>query len=70
MRLRLFTLGRMLRRMRRQKFGFAPAEMIESFLESSAQAMTAIAEALNGKSRVVIDDSRLVAMRVATENAA
>jgi uncharacterized membrane protein YccC len=67
MRLRLFTLGRMLRRMRRQKFGFAPAEMIESFLESSAQAMTAIAEALNGKSRVVIDDSRLVAMRVATE---
>jgi hypothetical protein len=44
MRLRLFTLGRLLRRMRREKFGFAPAEMVEHFLESSAHVMTAIGE--------------------------
>jgi uncharacterized membrane protein YccC len=67
MRLRLFTLGRMLRRMRRQKFGFAPAEIIESFLESSAHAITAIGESLVRKSPVPTDDSRLAAMRTATE---
>ena len=41
-RVRLFTLGRLLRRMRREKFGFAPAEMVETFLESASQVMTAI----------------------------
>jgi uncharacterized membrane protein YccC len=67
MRLRLFTLGRMLRRMRREKFGFAPAEMIESFLESSAKAMTAIAESLVRRTPVIIDDSLVAALRSSTE---
>jgi uncharacterized membrane protein YccC len=67
MRLRLFTLGRMLRRMRREKFGFAPAELIESFLEASARMMTAIADALARKSPVAIDDSSLLTMRSSTD---
>ncbi len=41
-RLSLFTLGRLLRRMRREKFGFASAEMLEHFLESAARVVTAI----------------------------
>ena len=67
MRLRLFTLGRLLRRMRREKFGFAPAEMVESFLESSAHVMAIIGESLLRNAPVVIDESWISELRAATE---
>jgi uncharacterized membrane protein YccC len=66
-RLRLFTLGRLLRRMRRQKFGFAPAEMVETFLEASARVMTAIGESLTRGAALTIDEYRTIEMRAATE---
>ena len=56
-RLHLFMLGRLLRRMRREKFGFAPAEMVESFLESAAQVMTAIGTSLERNGPLAIDES-------------
>jgi uncharacterized membrane protein YccC len=65
MRLRLFTLGRLLRRMRREKFGFAPAEMVESFLESSAHVMTAIGESLERSAPLATDESWRTEMRAA-----
>jgi uncharacterized membrane protein YccC len=66
-RLRLFTLGRLLRRMRREKFGFAPAEMVESFLESAAHVMTAIGESLARNSPLTNDESWMNELRAATE---
>ena len=66
-RLRLFTLGRLLRRMRREKFGFAPAEMIEHFLQAVSHVMTAIGESLRQNSPLKIDDAWLTAMHVETE---
>ncbi len=66
-RLRLFTLGRLLRRMRREKFGFAPAEMVEHFLEAVSQVMTAIGESLRQNAPLKIDDAWLTAMHVETE---
>jgi uncharacterized membrane protein YccC len=66
-RLRLFTLGRLLRRMRREKFGFAAAEMVESFLESAAHVMTAIGESLARNAPVTINESWMTEMRTATE---
>jgi uncharacterized membrane protein YccC len=66
-RLRLFTLGRLLRRMRREKFGFAPAEMVEHFLESISQVMSAIGESLRQNAPLKIDDAWLTAMHVETE---
>ena len=56
-RLSLFTLGRLLRRMRREKFGFAPAEMLEHFLESAAHVMIAIGESLAIGGPLKIDES-------------
>jgi uncharacterized membrane protein YccC len=56
-RLRLFMLGRLLRRMRREKFGFAPAEMVESFLEPAARVMTAIGESLERNAPLATDES-------------
>jgi uncharacterized membrane protein YccC len=56
-RLSLFTLGRLLRRMRREKFGFAPAEMLEHFLESAAHVMTAIGESLARNAPLKIDEA-------------
>jgi uncharacterized membrane protein YccC len=67
MRLRLFTLGRLLRRMRREKFGFAPAEMVEHFLESSAHLMTAIGESLLRNGPAAIDESWVHEIHNATE---
>jgi uncharacterized membrane protein YccC len=67
MRLRLFTLGRLLRRMRREKFGFAPAEMVESFLESSARVLAVVGESLARTAPVVIDESWISDLRAATE---
>jgi uncharacterized membrane protein YccC len=67
MRLRLFTLGRLLRRMRREKYGFAPAEVVESFLESAAQAITAIAESLAQNAPLKLNESWLDEMHNATE---
>lgn len=66
-RLRLFTLGRLLRRMRREKFGFAPAEMVEHFLESISHVLTAIGESLRQNAPLKIDDAWLTAMHVETE---
>jgi uncharacterized membrane protein YccC len=66
-RLRLFTLGRLLRRMRREKFGFAPAEMLEHFLESAAHVMTAIGESIAHDASPAIDESWLAEMRNTTE---
>jgi uncharacterized membrane protein YccC len=66
-RLRLFTLGRLLRRMRREKFGFAPAEMIEHFLEAVSHVLTAIGESLRHNAPLKIDDVWLTAMHVETE---
>ena len=66
-RLRLFTLGRLLRRMRREKFGFAPAEMIEHFLESISHVMTAIGDSLRQNAPLKIDDAWLTSMHVSTE---
>jgi uncharacterized membrane protein YccC len=67
-RLRLFTLGRLLRRMRREKFGFAPAEMVEHFLESISHVTTAIGESLRQNAPLKIDDAWLSAMHTATES--
>jgi uncharacterized membrane protein YccC len=67
-RLRLFTLGRLLRRMRREKFGFAPAEMVEHFLESIAHVTTAIGESLRQNAPLKIDDAWLTAMHLETES--
>jgi uncharacterized membrane protein YccC len=67
MRLRLFTLGRLLRRMRREKFGFAPAEMVEAFLEAAARVMAAIADALTRGVPLEVDEASLHEMRHATE---
>jgi uncharacterized membrane protein YccC len=67
MRLRLFTLGRLLRRMRRDKFGFAPAEILEHFLEISAQVMTAIGESLAQDIPLQIDESWANELRAAAE---
>ena len=66
-RLRLFTLGRLLRRMRREKFGFAPAELIEHFLESVSHVMTAIGESLRHNAPLKIDEAWLTAMIAETE---
>jgi len=68
MRLRLFTLGRLLRRMRREKFGFAPAEMVESFLESAARVMTAIGESLERSATLATDESWRTEMRAAVNS--
>ncbi len=68
MRLRLFTLGRLLRRMRREKYGFAPAEMVESFLEFAARAMTTIAESLAQDTPLEINETWLNEMYNATES--
>jgi len=67
MRLRLFTLGRLLRRMRREKFGFDPAEMLEHFLESAARVMTAIGESLLRNRPAAIDESWVRELKDATE---
>jgi uncharacterized membrane protein YccC len=66
MRLRLFTLGRLLRRMRREKFGFAPAEMVESFLESAAHVMSAIGDSLERGAALSINESWMLEMRTIT----
>jgi uncharacterized membrane protein YccC len=68
MRLRLFTLGRLLRRMRRETFGFAPAEMVESFLESAASVMTAIGEALERNVSVAANELSAGEMRAAIDS--
>lgn len=67
MRLRLLTLGRLLRRMRREKFGFAPAEMLEHFLESAGRVMTAIGESLTRNAPLTMDQSWANEIRAATE---
>jgi uncharacterized membrane protein YccC len=67
-RLRLFTLGRLLRRMRREKFGFAPAEMVESFLESAAYVMTAIGESLERSAPLATNESWRSEMRAAIDS--
>jgi uncharacterized membrane protein YccC len=66
-RLGLFTLGRLLRRMRRQKFGFAPAEMVDTFLEAASHVMAAIAQALAQGTPLQLDETILNDMRHATE---
>jgi uncharacterized membrane protein YccC len=63
MRLRLFTLGRLLRRMRREKFGFAPAEIVESFLESAAYVMAAIGDSLARGAALSLNESWMLEMR-------
>jgi uncharacterized membrane protein YccC len=65
--LRLFTLGRLLRRMRREKFGFAPAEMVDSFLESAAHVMTAIGESLIRNSPLTSNESWMNELRTTTD---
>ncbi len=69
-RLRLFTLGRSrLRRMRRERnSGFAPAEMIEHFLESSAHVMKAIGESLQRNTPLKMNPVWLDEMRSTTED--
>jgi uncharacterized membrane protein YccC len=67
-RLRLFTLGRLLRRMRREKFGFAPAEMVESFLESAARVMIAIGESLERNAPLAANESWLSEMSAAIDS--
>ncbi len=67
-RLRLFTLGRLLRRMRREKFGFAPAEMIEHFLESTSQVMKAIGESLQRNTALKVNPVWLDEIRSTTED--
>jgi uncharacterized membrane protein YccC len=67
-RLRLFTLGRLLRRMRREKFGFAPAEMIEHFLESASHVMKAIGESLQRNTTLKMNPVWLDEMRSTTED--
>ena len=67
-RLRLFTLGRLLRRMRRETFGFAPAEMVESFLESAAHWMTTIGESLERNTSVAANELSLNEMRATIDS--
>ena len=67
MRLRLLTLGRLLRRMRREKFGFASAEMLEHFLESAGRVMTAIGESLTRNAPLTMDESWANEIHTATE---
>ncbi len=67
LRLSLLTLGRLLRRMRREKFGFASAEMLEHFLESAAHVMTAIGESLSRDAPLRVDEPWLSEMHNATE---
>jgi uncharacterized membrane protein YccC len=67
-RLRLFTLGRLLRRMRRERFGFAPAEMIEHFLESASHVMQAIGESLQRNATLKMNPAWLDEMRSTTED--
>jgi uncharacterized membrane protein YccC len=67
-RLRLFTLGRLLRRMRRETFGFAPAEMVESFLESAARLMIAIGESLERNGSAAAGEFSLNEMRAAIDS--
>ena len=67
-RLRLFTLGRLLRRMRREKFGFAPAEMVETFLEAAAHTVTAIGESLARGTPLGINESNMLEMRTVTDS--
>jgi uncharacterized membrane protein YccC len=67
MRLRLLTLGRLLRRMRREKFGFASAEMLEHFLESAGRVMTAIGESLTRNAPLTMDQSWANEIHTATE---
>ena len=66
-RLSLFTLGRLLRRMRRERFGFASAEMLEHFLESAARVMTAIGESLARDAPLKIDETWRSEMHAAVE---
>jgi uncharacterized membrane protein YccC len=66
-RLSLFTLGRLLRRMRREKFGFASAEMLEHFLESAAHVMTAIGESLARDAPLKVDQTWRSEMHTAVE---
>ena len=66
-RLRLFTLGRLLRRMRREKFGFAPAEMIEHFLESASHVMKAIGDSLQRNATLKMNPVWLDEMRSTTD---
>jgi uncharacterized membrane protein YccC len=66
-RLRLFTLGRLLRRMRREKFGFAPAEMVDAFLEATSRVMQEIGDALARSATLAIDETSQHEMRHATE---
>jgi uncharacterized membrane protein YccC len=67
-RLRLFTLGRLLRRMRREKFGFAPAEMIEHFLESTSHVMKTIGESLQRNTTLKVNPVWLDEIRSTTED--
>jgi uncharacterized membrane protein YccC len=67
-RLRLFTLGRLLRRMRREKFGFAPAEMVETFLEAASRVVTAIGESLALGAPLGINESNMLEMRTVTDS--
>jgi uncharacterized membrane protein YccC len=67
-RLSLLMFGRLLRRMRREKFGFAPAEMLEHFLESAAHVMTAIGESLARDAPLKIDEAWLNEMHTAVES--
>jgi uncharacterized membrane protein YccC len=66
-RLSLFALGRLLRRMRREKFGFASAEMLEHFLESAAKVVTAIGESLARDAPLKIDQTWRSEMHTAVE---
>jgi uncharacterized membrane protein YccC len=66
-RLSLFTLGRLLRRMRREKFGFASAEMLEHFLESAARVVTAIGESLARDAPLKVDQTWRSEMHTAVE---
>ncbi len=66
-RLSLFTLGRLLRRMRREKFGFESAEMLEHFLESAARVITAIGESLARDAPLKIDQTWRSEMHTAVE---
>jgi uncharacterized membrane protein YccC len=67
MRLRLFTLGRLLRRMRRERFGFAPAEVVEHFLEVAGRVMTAIAGSLEQNAPLRIHEFWVGELRAAAD---
>jgi uncharacterized membrane protein YccC len=62
-RLRLFTLGRLLRRMRREKFGFAYAEMVEAFLEAAGHELAQIGESLARGFPLAVNESSMLEMR-------